>query len=47
MTGELLQVIRAEAAQIGSPARSARWAVGKRLFLLRCKRMLQTMRGQS
>lgn len=47
MTGELLQVIRAEAAQIGSPARSARWAVGKRLFLLRCKRMLQIMRGRA
>ncbi len=47
MTTELMQVIRDSAAQSGSPSRSVRWAIGKRLFLLRCKRMLQTMRGQA
>lgn len=47
MTGELMQVIQAEAAQAGSPARSARWAIRKRLFLLQCKRMLQIAKGQT
>ena len=41
MTGELMEVIRAEATQAGSPAQSARWAIGKRLLALRCKITLQ------
>ena len=41
MTTELMQVIKAESARTGSSARSARWAIGKRLFLLRCKLMQQ------
>ena len=47
MTAEMMQVIRESAAQIGSLARSARWAIGKRLLFLRCKLMLQIMRGQA
>lgn len=47
MTTERIQVIRASTAQAGSPARSARWTIGKRLFLLWCKRMLQVMRGRA
>jgi glycosyltransferase involved in cell wall biosynthesis len=47
MTTELMRVIRESEAQIGSPARSARWAIKKRLLLLRCKLMLQIMRGQA
>lgn len=47
MTTELMHVIRESAAQTDSPVRSARWAIGKRLFLLRCKRMLQIAKGQT
>ena len=47
MTREMIQVIRESASQAGSPARSARWAIGKRLFLLRCKLILQIAKGQA
>ncbi|TAL09713.1 MAG: glycosyltransferase [Nitrospirae bacterium] len=47
MTTELMQVIRESVAQIDAPARSARWAIEKRLLLLRCKRLLQIAKGQT
>lgn len=45
MTSEMMQVIRQHAAEKDSPAQSARWAIGKRLLLLRCKLMMQIVWG--
>ena len=45
MTRELIQVIRAEAAQGGSPVCSARWAIRRRLLALQGKLVLQNIRA--
>lgn len=45
MTSELIQVLKTEAPQAGSPAWSAWWATGRRMIALRCKLALQIVTG--
>ncbi len=47
MTREMMQVIRESVEKMNAPPRSVRWAIGKRLLVLRCKLVLQIAKGQT
>ena len=47
MTREMMQVIQESAGQMNTLSLSDRWAIRKRLLAMRCKLMLQIVKGQT